>query len=147
MSVPINLGELDDQIQRLQKIRELMSDPHAVALMRELLAGNGCLPAIAGASALAPAQQSGKGRARHRLKRGGQIRAIRKAILGFGDKDLFTVASLGDALRGAGLNISNIAVGKVLRRMQGRGEIEVVEQGKGSAPNIYQRGVQEKTKA
>lgn len=66
---------------------------------------------------------------------------VRAAIATHGSSR-FVVGQIGDTLRKAGIDITNIAVGRVLLRLQKRKEIKVAVQGGGNVANQYEAVVE-----
>jgi hypothetical protein len=136
----IDLKKLDEKIQKLQDIRKIASDPEALALLEQLVvdgsAGGIRKSETKRTGPLSPRDGSfPNGDADPSIKeRGEQVRAIRNAIAG--NTENFEVNAIGDKVRASGVEVSNIAVGKVLQRLVKRGEIKLVRRGK---PNIYRR--------
>ena len=117
------LKTLEKRAQLIQDIKRLAEDPDARALL-EKIAQNGT-------GIVAPSnvrQYVGLS----------QIDAVRRAIANCGAGNHFVVGQIGDALRTGGIDISNVAVGRVLLRLQKQGEIQIAVQGGGNVPNRYE---------
>ena len=116
------LKTLEKRAQLIQDIKRLAEDPEAKALL-EKIARNGT-----GAPAPNVREYAGLS----------QIDAVRRAIAKCGAGNHFVVGQIGDALRIGGIGISNVAVGRVLLRLQKEGEIRIAVQGGGNVPNKYE---------
>lgn len=137
--MPIDLKKLDDQIQKLQGIRKIASDPESLALLEQFIldgrigGGREAPKPATHLSVLDELSDAGKGGTAPQ-QRGEQIGTIRR-IVASGPEN-FDVSDVGEKIRASGIKISNVAVGKVLKRLEKRGEIKIVQRGK---PNIYRR--------
>jgi hypothetical protein len=135
-SMAIDTSKIDEVMRQTQQQHELkmkrfadlkvmLSDPDAVELMKTMLGSNGATANHEPPSGeLVP-------------EAGTQIGVIRKAIAQ--QAGSFTVSSLGNKLRAEGMDIDNIAVGRVLQRLNKKyHEIELVAASSGgNVPNSY----------
>jgi hypothetical protein len=129
----MNLSILDEEIQRLQEIRRVMSDPKSAALVKQLFAQqpNGNTERSDGSSKVDTRDDDSDTELTTQI---GVIRHAASVATGS-----FTTSLIGDVVRGAGLDIDNVAVGKVLQRLLKREEIRLVRKGKGNKPNRYEK--------
>lgn len=138
---PIDLTLLDEEMEReesehkakmarFEKIKEMLAtDPKMVdVLKRVLLNGNSAIHSTAESK---PSLEGISSAEAHT-----QISAVRFAISSFGGTP-FTVSMIGEALRKGGMDIANIAVGRVLQRLLGYQEIKLHKPGGGNVPNQY----------
>jgi len=123
----LNISSLDAELEVLQKrakliqeIKRLAADPEAAPLLERLIGKNG----------------HGGGSTVGEYSRLTLTDSVRRAITKLDGAD-FIVGNLGKELRAAGVDLNNIGIGKVLRRLLDGGEIEVVLEGSGSTPNVY----------
>jgi len=124
---------LEKRTQMIQDIKRLAADPEAKALLERLMqngtAPNGTAPAIE--------VQIPGGRAISEYRGLSQIDSVRRAITKR-QGQRFVVGQIGDELRQAGIAITNIAVGRVLMRLQKSGELRIALEGGGNVPNQYE---------
>ncbi|MBM3785516.1 MAG: hypothetical protein FJW30_14215 [Acidobacteria bacterium] len=121
----IDVASLDEQIQRLQDIRRIVTDPKSVAMLQEFLGAPQGSPVVdeEDDEATPNGQPS-------------QISLIRRCI--HARSGAFTVTDIGDDMRAQGATIKNIAIGRALQRLASKyKEIELVKKGEGSSPNVY----------
>jgi hypothetical protein len=69
--------------------------------------------------------------------RGSQTAAIRRAVAS--QSAQFTVRMIAEHVKGQGMDIDNIAIGKVLQRLAGGGELRVAVHGAGNVPHQYEK--------
>jgi len=139
--MPIDLTALEKQRAMLDDIIRLASDPEAARLLEQVVVSGKSTKepqqTPAASETKAPLLFPSDRAASNDIERGSQVAAVRKAItLRNGD---FTVDDVGSDLRARGMDIDNIAVGKVLRRLATKGELRVTQQGAGSNPNRYEK--------
>jgi hypothetical protein len=129
----------EKQEARAQEIRRIMADEELVALLRKLL-----LSADKPETPKTPHQLELSRRAAELFKvrrqeeqpqRGGQSRFVRQIIASYSGE--ITTSNIGDAVRAAGMAITNIAVGKILRKLEEAEELRVIQPGAGAQPNVY----------
>src|SRR5437867_13283335 len=113
----IDLSRIDKEIQRLTDIKRLLSDPESFALVEELIKNNtnGATPTEASPACVALVAHPNGGES--------YSDAIRRTLPVMPND--FTTNILGDALRQAGIDIDNAAVGKALAYLERKGEVEV----------------------
>ncbi|MEQ1885462.1 MAG: hypothetical protein ABL967_10400 [Bryobacteraceae bacterium] len=139
----LNIAALDAELesmkrraQMIEEIKRLAADPEALALLEKIATTNS---ASADGALLSPSGQITLLQVKDKNGYAGmsQINAIRQVIRTIGTQ--FVVGSIGAELRNNGIpDISNIAVGRVLQRLQKNGEIRLVEEGAGNQPNVYE---------
>ncbi len=117
------LKNLEKRAQMIQDIKRLAEDPDAKALLEKIAQNGTGMPAL-------PNVREYVGLS--------QIDAVRRAIAKCGTGNHFVVGAIGNALRAGGIDISNVAVGRVLLRLQKEGEIRIAVQGGGNVPNKYE---------
>lgn len=135
----IDTAVLDQEIERLQALKKVLSDPASLAYLRKAIVGSGV--AVPPADAIpSPAPNVTMHEVSPQLPEGGesQIGLVRKCIAQLPESDFFTVSSLGELLRANGLHIKNLAISRILQRLANKyQEIELVAKGEGSSPNAY----------
>lgn len=124
---------LEKRTQMIQEIKRLAADPEAKALLERLMqngtAPNGTAPAT---EAQIPIIRIG-----NEYRGLSQIDSVRRAITKHHGQR-FVVGQIGDELRQGGIAITNIAVGRVLLRLQKAEELRVALEGGGNVPNQYE---------
>jgi hypothetical protein len=117
----LDLSKIDAEIERLENIRRVMSDPRSAQLIEEMLAGrNGRVEPL-----------------KFDAKKPSQSAIVRRCLTSLTGR--FTVNTVGEAIRAAGPRIENVAIGRVLIRMAENEELVVVQKGSGTQPNVYEK--------
>lgn len=127
----LNLAALDEELaalekrsQMIQDIKRFAANPEALALLEKLaMNGNASTHRDELLVDISYSTLS-------------QVDAVRHAIVR--SKGLFTVGEIGEELRAHGINITNVAIGRVLLRLTKRNEIRVAVAGGGNVPNGYE---------
>jgi len=122
------LEAIERRTQLIQDIKRLAANPEARSLL-EKLAQNGTAKALSGTAR--------KKRASSKYAGVKQIAAVRRAITTL-NVQKFVVDQVGSELRNSGVDIDNIQIGRVLRRLHLAGELRIVSEGGGSVPNEYE---------
>lgn len=127
----LNLAALDEELaamekrtQMIQDIKRLAADPEAKALL-EKLAMNGNVPTHRDAVLVDISYSTLS-----------QVDAVRHAISRSTGR--FTVGEIGKELRNNAINVSNVAIGRVLLRLTKKNEIKIAVPGGGNVPNVYE---------
>jgi predicted GTPase len=134
--MPIDLKALEKQRAMIDDIIRIASDPEAAKLLEQVFTSQKkeAKPRISESPRKEPTlfpTVVSEG------ERGAQIASVRKVI---SQRDTpFTVGEIGSDLRSAGIDIDNVAVGKVLRRLADKGEFRIARVGVGSNPNLYEK--------
>lgn len=130
----MDLSSIDKEIERLQSIKSLLSDPRSAAMVKEFLSQNALV--LDGHAEAVPARTAK--RKKVSKDRGTQARMIRRAVAE--QAEAFDVGVIGNAVRERGLEVNNTQVGRALQRMLKKlGTIKLVQPGVGSAPNRYEK--------
>lgn len=138
----INIAVLDEELeamkrraQMIEDIKRLAANPEALALLEKISTTDSAPDAVF----RSPSGQIMLLQAKHEDGYAGmsQAHAIRRVIRMINAQ--FVVGTIGQELRDHGMpEITNVAVGKALQRLQKSGEIRLVEEGGGNQPNIYE---------
>src|SRR5579864_4721280 len=135
-----NLIQLDQELQAMEKrtkllqdIKRLADDPEGKALLEKFVLNGSASPAYAEVGNLVtpipPPTQDYAGLS--------QIDSVRRAIAKR-NGSRFVVSEIGNDLRGGGLDIDNIAVGRVLRRLHKAEELKIALEGGGNVAHQYE---------
>ncbi len=131
----LDLTQLKKHREMIDTILRLAEDPDAAPLLEKLVVEKAASqPRIEPASRIKPDAEE-RASDSHR---GAQVAAVRKAVAA--RSGIFTVGNIGDDLRGMGMDIDNISVGRVLKRLADKNsELSIAVRGIGSEPNQYQK--------
>ena len=64
---------------------------------------------------------------------------VRRFLSSLDEEAQFTVGSVGNSLRDAGVKLENIAVSRVLLKLHKTGELDLVVEGSGRVPHVYRK--------
>jgi len=144
----INLQRIEEElkrqraeVQRLEDVRRILSDPRSAALVEEAIRdGDDSYRDRPLTRELEEVQAGTDGQANLELVGGASQASIVRNIVSQ-QSGRFTVGSIGDQVRAVGIDMTNIAVGRVLQRMHKKhGTIRIARRGGGgSSPNWYER--------
>lgn len=133
----LNIAALDEELEALERrskmiqdIKRLAADPEAKALL-EKIALNG--------STIVPPSLSANARESMREEHSAlsQIGSIRR-VISKKHGQRFVVGDIGNELRTSGIDITNVAIGRVLLRLHKSGELRIALEGGGNVPNQYE---------
>jgi hypothetical protein len=133
----LNIEALDQELQAIEKraqmiqdIKRLAADPEGKALLDRLM--------LNGSATLKPELPAPTAdQLSDEYAQRSQIDSIRHAISKRSGQR-FVVGDIGDELRRAGLDITNVAIGRALLRLTKAEEIRVALVGGGNIPNQYE---------
>jgi hypothetical protein len=128
------------QEARAQEVRRIIADPDLMALLRKLILieeGHAVESPKTPHQIELSRRVGAIYRERDEHERGSQTLAVRRIIASLHGP--ITTSQIGDAVRACNMPITNIAVGKILRRLQGAEELRVAQRGAGSEPNVYEK--------
>lgn len=142
----LDIQKIDEQIKRLERLRQLASDPEMVRLMEAFVlngAGANVVPTPSG-----PKSARDEDREQFTLNvavksdpadNGAEIRLTKDVwrAIQSGNRERFDLNAIAQKLRSDGRGLKNIAVGRTLHRFEKRGWIKLTERGYGNSPNYY----------
>jgi hypothetical protein len=128
----IELKDIDEQIQRLQELRKIVADPEMASLLNQLMASKN------GHSSLTHADKKGEHKAK---KKGTFINRIEETCRLFASAR-FTIRNVIDKYESTGNTFNardkGVAVYTVMKRLEKRGVVKIVEKGIGAKPSYFE---------
>ena len=115
-----DLKEIEDQIQRLQDIKRLLSDPESAALLEKLLLAKGNGASGNNKTAIPERETPFVGQRAKEVERS-NVDAVRAMISTMSGQ--FAASEVAEKLRRDGVAIENVQASKALRQLAGTGEV------------------------
>lgn len=139
MTTSLDIHNLDKDIELLKEIRRVMANPRSRELLEQLyLRPKPASESSHDSGPIPSERKQNKPRISNKDENyGQQTKIVRQMIARVNGR--FTTTMIGEQIRDTGINMSNIAVGRVIIRLTRNEELRLVEAGGGSVPHWYEK--------